>query len=274
MRKVPNVNTHIFKQPGLPWQTASFSDAALAAFAKYDTLGDGLTDAEKTAMAAYIDAETAAGNQAKKDYETIFSLSGNNALVDYVGGKVATAVNAPTQSVNGFTFDGATNYLQSNFTQSIHYVNGSLNDSQAEAFVKTAMTSGIGSIFGGLLNLVSGTSMFDDKVNNRVSARNNSSAALVDNSDQISDNSLYSNVRTNSANFQILENGSQILTAAASSSSVTNREIFIGARNFQASSVDNFFSGTISTFMIGAVLVDQSSHYTNLSTLLTTLGAI
>lgn len=269
MRKVPNVNTHIFKQPGIPWQTASFSDAALAAFAKYDTLGDGLTDAEKAAMAAYIDAEVAAGNQAKKDYEVIFGLSGNNALVDYVGGKVATNVNAATQSVNGFAFDGSTNYINSNYNPNTDKINYSLNDAQIDIFVSSFdsiaafdyFVGGTRSAVFSLLGTAATAAVRNVGINGGASSFTKAYAA----------NSLLSVSRQSATHIKAFTNGVQDGSDIANNStSVLNAPIFVGAYA-NITTPSNYAAITVSSLMISASLADQLSHYSNLSTLLSSL---
>jgi hypothetical protein len=248
---------------------AGFSAEALAAFAKYDSLGDGLTGAEKTAMAAYIDAEVTAGNHAKKDYETIYSLSGNNALVDYIGGKVATAVNAPTQSINGFTFDGATQYMNSNYNPSTDGINFQLTDAQVAIFVYTnTVNTNSRFLFGAENNFNSrsfGTykaSFYNYRAND-VAAR----PTLIDNSDKVLDYVLRSG-----ADKKYFRNGSQNDSFSQAADGVPQYSFFIADRNRAGSGSGNPFDGTITTFMAGAVLADQSAYNTNLRTLLTALG--
>jgi hypothetical protein len=261
MRKVPGVNTHIFKQPNIPWGSG-FSAEATAAFALYDSLGDGLTAAEKTVMAAYIDAEVANGNHTKKDYETIYSLSGNNALVDYIGGKVATAVNAPTHSVNGYTFDGATNYIDSNWNPTDDGVKFTQNNGSVGAFV---FDTGVGSMIYGALgtgsiniyHLITGPMVFNVSAGGVVSA--------------ITNKSLFVGDRKGATEINIYKDGVNVDSNGVASAGNLNKDIFIGGRN--NSGLTNASSSTISSFIAAAAVgFNQSDYNTNLRTLLTGLG--
>jgi hypothetical protein len=115
----------------------SCSDEVDAAFANYDTYGDGLTEAEEVAMETYICAEFQSGNYQLRKYQVILSLSGNNALVDFIGGKVATPVNTPTFSVAGMATNGTTNYLNTGYAPA---TDGGIAGNEAWGFLLT--TSG------------------------------------------------------------------------------------------------------------------------------------
>lgn len=265
----------ILKQQRSAGASATFSDEALAAFAQYDSLGDGLTDAEKTAMAAYIDAEVAAGNQAKKDYETIFSLSGNNALVDYVGGKVATNVNAATQSVNGFTFDGATNYINSNYNPATDATNYLLDNAQIEVFaISTEDPSSTNDTIFGTFSTADGSgNNITNNANGTSTFRVNSLSTKTYNLGITHSNTLISILRSSSTDISFLENGISVDSGSIASVAIPNLKITIAAANVDGTT-SGFAIMTASSFMAGGVMASQSSHYTNLSTLLTTLGAI
>ena len=114
-------------------ESESFSALALAAFAIFESEGDGLTDAEKTLMAIYIDAE--ANNHTLKDYETIYPLSGANGLVDYIGALTAEAFNNPTHSISGYALDGIDQYIDTKYG-SLGFVNVSQNNITFGGFTK------------------------------------------------------------------------------------------------------------------------------------------
>jgi len=118
------------KVTGIP-----ISVGATGAFDVYDTLGDGLTNTEKYAMALYLDAEIANPNNARKDYDVLLFLSGANAPVDYIGGKVASLINGPTPTINGYLLDGTTQRIFFNYNPTNDAVNYSLNDAFIGAFV-------------------------------------------------------------------------------------------------------------------------------------------
>jgi hypothetical protein len=253
---------------------AGFSSEALLAFEKYADLGDGLTDLEKVVMAAlYIDPEVTAGNHAKKDYETIYSLSGNNALVDYIGGKVATAVNAPTQSINGFTFDGETNYLNTNFIPSSDGVKYALNDAQAGAFVKVndyADDYLFGCRSDGQVN---NCILIPQSSNDRYLARINANTNQRYESTTIADKQHVGVIKVDATHENIVLNGNLVNQKSTVTTGVPTVSVYVGAYNTGIGDLPGAFADcTISSFYIGGVLADQSSNYYNITTLLTALG--
>ena len=74
----------------------------------------GLTETETSAIIALVDAEVAASNWGLIDEFFSLSLSGANALKGFKT-KTATAVNAPVHSINGYDFNGTTQYINTNF---------------------------------------------------------------------------------------------------------------------------------------------------------------
>lgn len=270
MRKIPNINTHIFKQPNLPWSLTSFSAEAQAAFALYDSLGDGLTGAEKTAMAAYIDAEVASGNHTLKDYETIYSLSGNNALVDYIGGKTATNVNAATQDINGFTFDGSTNYINTNFIPSTHGVNYGLDDAHVEAFVKDVSSITVFDYIFGISNSSKDIRLGTDNPTSTTILGLND-GVVVDVVYEIGSNELIAVTREDSSNIIVYVDGVSAHTEAIVSTALPTIVLTVGALN-NGGVIQNFAPVTISSLMMSGVLNSNSEHNTNLRALLTSLG--
>ena len=250
-----------------------YSAEAKAAFALYDSLGDGLTQPEKVAMAAYIDAEVIMGNHAKKDYELIMSLSGANALVDYIGGKVATAVNAPTHSVNGFTLDGATNYIDSNFNPTTHGVNYKQDDAIFGVFIKSWNTGTPGALCGAFdtpfrmrLVLSGDAAQINTGVN---SANNDNNPATIDIT-----SALHLLARVDADDILWYENGSLQDTFAETSTGVPDINIFMGCRN-SSGTPELFSPGTFSAFIVGGGIgFDHAAYDTNMSALLTALGAL
>lgn len=258
----------ILKQQRSAGASTTFSDAALAAFAKYDTLGDGLTDAEKVAMAAYIDAEVAAGNHVKKDFEVVHSLGGNNALVDYINGKVCTNVNAVTFSVAGAAFNAASSqYLDTNFVPNIDGVNYTLNDAMAHAYITSKSNVSNQRVFGvrggtALTQIYDGNPTARYRINN---ASANSAVQWV--------GTGLNGVNVNGGNINGLVDGVATYTASASVVATPNASCYIGALR-ETSNPANYFTGTISLFMMGGTLPDISANNTNIVALLTSLGAI
>lgn len=244
----------------------AISTDAKAAFDLYDSLGDGLTDLEKYAMAIYIDREVANGNAALKDYERIDALSGNNSLVDYIGGKVATAVNAPTHDINGRTYNGTTQYVKDGWNPATDAVNYSLNDGFMGCYVKTALNSGWagGSFFGKKLSLaaLNGTGI-------RVGI--NDTDAILTTTAKTSDILVYA-ARITATTLRLIRNGVATNLLPKSSGSIPNGETYTGARN---PTIASFFAGTISTKCFGSAIgFNFPQNNTNMRALLTGLGTL
>lgn len=251
-----------------------FSSNALAVFAIYETLGDGLTDAEKLAMSIHIDAEEFNGNQALKDFEAIFGLSGDNGLVDYVGETVITAVNAPTHSVNGYAFDGVDQYLNTGFEPTADGVKFLKNDSSISMFIKTATqgdyaaaafsTSGPG--YCAMHNLAG--SIIETLMHN--------SSAGATLSENWQNETLYTGTRSGANIQHMYKNGIQGTIDTAASVQMPTTGFYVGARNSDNSPVvGSYLTGTISSMTLSAAVgFSQSSYNTNLRALLTSLGTI
>jgi hypothetical protein len=248
------------KEQGAGASGDGFSAAATAAFANYDTLGDGLTDAEKTAMAAYIDQEVIDGNHATKDYETIYSLSGTNALVDYIGGKVATlSVTPPIQGASGFDFVGTTQYIDSNYNPTTDGTKYLVNDAHAEVFIVTNNNANRGFFY-------STDSLLSIKTNAGANYRYylNSTNLSAGTSGGLTANRLTAIARSGATSVVNIINGVSTANTEASTA-LANGNIRIGR------DASSYINGTIATFMAGGVSADNAAHYTNLVTL---LGAI
>lgn len=249
-----------------------YSEAAEAVFAVYDSIGDGLTDAEKAAMAIYIDAEIASANQSKKDSEAIFSLSGNNGLVDYVGGVLMTAVNSPTHSLNGYGTDGATNYINSRFNPSTDAVNSSMDDMTVSLFLKAVTYKNLSTLVGGANsgNGNSGTTIRDSSASIYYGV--DESAFTSGGSQKFTANSLYSASRL-SGTKTLYKDGSSVHSTSANADAQANVDLWIGAMNLNGSSFFRGLQGTVSSFMLAqANGFNHSGYNTNLRTLLTSLG--
>jgi len=275
MRKVPNVNTHIFKQPDLPWSLEIVSDEAQAMLDNYTLLGVTLTGIERSFMIAYVDDEVASGNHTLKDYETIYSLAGVNALVDYIGGKIAIAVNAPTFDINGANFDGSTNYIRSNFVPSTDGVNYTLDDSQVGVFVFDNVTPADFRYPFGVLD-GAGTFLYFTSASGLgagggVRLPVNSGVVTIESFGLVSDNTLY-NIARNSSTTQGIYADAVFTAANVNSGTVPTIEVYIGARNNEGTAGSNFI-GIISSFMIGGDAgFNYTDYNTNLRALLTGLG--
>lgn len=238
-----------------------------AAYDNYTTHGDGLTNDEKTWMETYIDAEVANGNHAKKDYEAIFGLSGNNGKVDYIGGTVATLVASPTHGVTGYTLlRTSAKRINTNFNPTDGTPNFAQNDAQVEVFLKTYTTpANFSALFGNyntpFIALFDTTDHLWGYLNQNGETQKSSYAYV--------DESLYSMVRSGSGAVDIYEDGVSIQSDTEASTGIDSSNILVGSFN-----ETNHLDGIVSTCMIGAELANHTSHNTLLRALLTSIGTI
>jgi hypothetical protein len=226
-------------------------------------------------MATYIDAEVADGSYAKKDYETIYSLSGNNGRVDYIGGKLVSLVSSPTHSVNGYAFNGTSQYIDSNFNPATDGTNYVRNDAMFEVFIKETSTDDTNArAFWGHRD---GGSFRSQLIRTTTVGGGNypiNSGSATNFTHSHSRESLYGSVRTASGAEALYKDGVLIDSNASSSLEIVSNNIYIGARNNNGTA-DQFSDATISSVMASAgVGFDYVSHNTNLRTLLATLGTI
>lgn len=236
----------------------------------YEAVGVALTGIERTVMISYVDAEVASGNHVLKDYETIYSLAGVNALVDYIGGKVATAVNAPTQDINGFTTDGATNYIDSNFNPFTDGVNYQQTDALISAFLKTANPAITGNIWGSFFTprrirmvYVGGSNNMSTGLNS-VNNDNHVGTTLIDTLQTLS--------RIDNTNISWHQKGVLQQIYAQATNGIPNGNILVGARN-NGGTANPSLVGTLSHFMVAkGIGFNHAGSNTNLKALLIGLG--
>lgn len=247
------------------------SVGASGIFDIYETLADGLTNEEKYLMTVFLDREIANGNQSLEDYHSIITLSGSNALVDYIGGKVANPVNNPTFDKFGVHFDGATNYLDTNWKNS-DAINFVQNNAMMGAFIY-AFTNGTNKVAFGVFDGTNQNILFSPASNSKRSQIMNKRAD-VNGQGGIVAKSL--NVGSSDGSIgKYYENGIDITTVTTGTAGTpTTHNTFIGARNNQ-NTADLFSASTISSFVIGAqVGFSQTEYNTNLRALLTGLGTL
>lgn len=234
----------------------------------YALLGTSLTGVEKKFMIDFVDDEVISGNHYIKDYQIIFSLAGVNALVDYIGGKVATAVNAPTQDINGFGFDGATNYIDTDWNPNDDAVNYALNDCGAGAFMKTYVS---GNSPWGIRDTVTPSSLF---LFNGFVGRINSPGGGNTTVGNFSNNNLLILTKEAVGVSHIYDDGIDLGIGGANASVFPNGNIFVGGENVNGV-LGNAVECTISAYVvIKAVGFDQADYNTNLRVLLTGLGLV
>lgn len=237
----------------------------------YETLGDGLTIEEKYLMAVYLDREIANGNLSIEDWKAILVLSGNNARVDYIGGKILTLFNGATTDINGLNLDGVTQYGGTNYNPNDDGINYTLNDAVISTFVKTNDDTSV------IKYLISGdgtinkTSAIRQQGDGTTRANINGSSSTNTFAENVLANTLYCARRETGTSVQLFKNGVQVDTRAVSTAGLTDVDFTIG----QSGDGAGFYNGIISVAMMGGSIGRNEVEYnTNIRALLTGLGTL
>ncbi len=185
-----------------------------------------------------------------------------NALTGWIT-KTATNGGA-TKTANGFSFNGSSNWIDTNFKASVDGVNYTNTDALALTYT-----------YDGLGKTSFSFDTFDGANNGRTGMRETTFAIngiLVADAISFADQEQIGLVR-NGNNYFLMRDGSVSLsrnTAPSGGIPVTN--FILGARGDKAVA---FYNGVLSYFVIGAQIgFDHSAHFSNLDTLLTSLGVI
>lgn len=246
--------------------SGTVSAAAKLMLEAYGDLGLPLAGIERSFMIAYVDAEGVSENHALKDYETIYSLAGVNGLVDYIGGKVATAVNAPTHDINGYTFDETTNYIETNYNPATDATNYLLNSNSVSSFIYNFVADGSQRYMWGNVNSGNRSELWElSGGTTRGYSQNNTPISI---GSSIASKSLYTITRSASALTTMYKDGISIGTNTSTSIAIDSGTYHVGKKNGNAAIIN----GTISSFMTGGALVSETGHNTNLRALLAGLG--
>lgn len=246
----------------------SYSAAAQAVI---DSFPVEPTSAEQDKIATFVDAETTAGNWAKYDSFALFTLSNEqNALWDWIQLQSMTAVNAPTHGANGYTFDGSTQYINSNFIPSTDKINLSLNDAEYGAYIQAQNTGSVDILFGALAATAGHrVYIYESPLDTRFSGTMHSGDTNSGGTEGgFKDNTLTYVSRDGATSSDIYENGSVVASwDAVTSVGIPDIALFLACYNNQGSP-GSHLDCTLSTWYAGAVLADNATHYTNIQTLL------
>ena len=203
----------------------------------------------------------AAGVWTKLDTLAIFATDGNSdfALIDWKKLSQYTAVNSPTFTTNqGFTGNGTSSYINTNFNPAIGTNNYILNDASRCAWVFTAASNRI-------IDGISSGSQNDmtTQVNNQ--QRINSGTTALSVSADLSGTGFKSIHRTSSTNVSVFNNTTQT-NGTATSTSITSENQFILRRGSTHS------AHQVSLYGMGASLVSENTAFYNaINTYLTSL---
>jgi hypothetical protein len=230
----------------------------------------------KMTMADFIDAEVADGNWPQDEYQFYSLDTQANSLQGWRGVANGTAVNAPTwNTLEGFLFNGSTQYVDTNFAPSVDGINFVQNDGLLGCYILDNLeVGGTHALFGGRdSGALKRTQSFQS---GQINASINSDGGLIHTGETIyADTSLYVVGRLDSANEKLYKNGVNIETDAVTSSGLTGSNIYVGAINDGTPAAIVHINAKIIDFRIGPNIgFNHAAHNTNLNIFLTALGII
>ena len=252
MRKIPGVNTHIFKQPNIPWNDVLVNELLDSVIAKFpNTLANG----EESNIRTVVRQMYNTGVWQQHDYFFGWFLTDEtNALTSWKGTKTATNVASATFNEFGVLTDGSSSYINTGIVPSTDLTNASLNDIHLEAYCYDN------------LSVLSQKNMFGCQdatnkifiqqrpdVNNftfQVNSTGFSAGGGGSSLGLFQDNTRYGIHRGNSSNNEIYIDGTKEHTAGDASSGLVNEDLVIGCRNNNGV-FDRFLNARQSYFCIG-----------------------
>lgn len=244
-------------------KSETFSVESLAVFARMPNL---LLMPEKIAINNFVNSQVLSGNWSLIDDFANYKLQDeNNALT---GWKLKTqiAVNAPTfTSGSGFTLNGTTQYIDSNYNPSIDKISLSQTDAFLCAFLNTYTVNHyfLGYPSSDKIRVLLSSAL-------KLSGICNGSKPNDAFYGSLGNNKLWGVARVNGGADQLgIVNGAEFNQQANANQPLQNENILIGASNsdYMACSVGGFVIGGYNGF-------DISNFYTNLAILNSALESI
>jgi len=269
MRKIPNVNKHIFKQPNIPWSEAGFSADAQAVINRM-TAPSSL---EQSSIATFVDTLVADGNYALLDEIFGLSLGSTNGLIGFKG--LATATNqGATFDINGASFVAAsTQYIDTGFNMATDSVKYTLDDALITEYTKVMNPTGgqlrpFGVSNAGFTAQASMTDRTGSNGSTYINGANVSHGTGVMTSDQ-----TRAIVRESNLIHKVYNDGVKVIDGSKASVEIPNGNMFLGAYNIIGTGASGYYTGTISLFAIGAAVgFNHVAWNTAVRTFLTNLG--
>lgn len=249
------------------WWIGGFSQAAQTIFDRFTEL----PTAAKAVMATFIDAQiTALG---LLDSYWYFSLNTSaNSLIDWNGLSNASIVNAPPfVSFAGFSLNGSTQHINSNFLPGTDGVNFQQDDAGVFAHIEDAPGSSEG-IFGWRDGGAQRNQIAHNAGPTVISFGLQGTVSLLAATTMLA-NSTYVIERDDSANQKLLKEGVQIDTRAVVSSAIVDKELYFGARN-NNDTADFHYTGIVKCGCIGAGSIDWASFSADQDIMIAGLNAL
>jgi hypothetical protein len=200
-----------------------------------------------------IDLKTG-GIWSKLDTFGVFATDGDSdfALIDWIRLSDYTAVNSPTFTTNqGFTGDGTSSYIDTNFNPSTSGVNYTLDDA-SRYFFPHALVGGTYRM-DGTTNTRQNNMIRSNITEQRINCGLNTLLTAFDYSAVINPKSIH---RTSSSSVDLF-NGTVGTTGVQTSTSIFNSNQFI----FRSGAA--YSEGTVSAYAMGASLVAENTDFVN-----------
>lgn len=245
-------------------------DADAQAF--FDRMTTPPTSARKTLYNNLIVTLKADGNWTELDVLVILAAADSQAsLLDLKNLSDGALVNAPTFVADrGFTSDGSTSYINTQYNPSTDAVVHTQNDASAGVYIRTNTNTAdfmIGLVDAGN----NGTSILTrsgaDQFTNRLNSDTSHIAASLDSS------GLWCINRTANNLFETLKNGSSLGTQADTSQAFDNDEVYVLCRNKIGTGATNFSDKQGAAYFIGSGSLNHATFNTALETFLDGIGA-
>jgi len=201
----------------------------------------------------------AAGIWNKLDTFAVFATDGNSdfALIDWKRLSQLTAVNSPTFTTNqGFTGNGLSSYINTNFNPFVNQNNITLNNSSFGAYFNANLIQdkGIGTIgyyFNPTTQTVSGVSLI----------RSIFTGPGVNAGSHTGRVGLFQVDRRNSTNVEHIKNGISLANPTSNSNSIPNNNLFLLAYN-NISPLE-LSTDQISMYFAGSSLFNEKTDFYN-----------
>lgn len=232
-------------------------DADYAAILSYATTqGYTLPSASQQTLQnqLVVDLKTA-GVWSKLDTFAVFATDGNSdfALIDWIRLSQYTAINSPTFTSNqGFTGNGTSSYVNTNFNPSTSGINYTLNDASISIWNNTFVSNDF--ITGVETNVYNCLRMSATSANVRINMGTNNLTPVVNFSD--SSKKLRQLNRTSLNNVTAFQNTTSTIHSGASTSIDSQNQVILRASTFYSSTQVAFFA-------MGASLVSENTDLYN-----------
>jgi len=213
------------------------------------------------------------GNWEELDVLVVLAAADSQAaLLDFKNLSDGALVNAPTFVADrGFTGDGATSYINSQFNPTTDAVKFTQNDASAGCYLRTDNQTVAYSMGLVKITTAEGTGIIPrtgaDQSINRLNSDTNHTIASANSL------GLFSMNRTGAALFQDLKNGADAGTEVDTSQAFENGNFFHLARNVVGTGASNFDDRQQALYFYGSGSLNHATFFTALETYLDAIGA-